>query len=143
MKTNICKRSVGVNYQSDGTATVNIWAPMATSVELKLTDGVQLPLQKKDLGYWHLTTADIKPGMEYGLVLDGKEPLADPASIFQPDGVHGLSSVIYLESFEWSDGEWHNIDINDFIIYGGPFLVPHCPACPIVAGVGRMGHTGQ
>ena len=41
-------------------------------------------------------------GDRYTYVLDGERPLPDPASRFQPDGVHGPSQVVDPGAFAWT-----------------------------------------
>lgn len=43
-------------------------------------------------------------------MIDGKGPFPDPASRFQPDGVHGCSQVVDHSSFKWSDNSWKGLD---------------------------------
>ena len=41
----------------------------------------------------------------------------DPASLYQPDGVHGSSAIVNLNSFVWTDNQWKGIVPEDLIIY--------------------------
>jgi maltooligosyltrehalose trehalohydrolase len=50
-------------------------------------------------------------------MLDGTDPIPDPVSRSQPDGVHGLSQVIDPNRFQWTDGNWKGLSLPDFIIY--------------------------
>jgi maltooligosyltrehalose trehalohydrolase len=76
-----------------------IWAPFAKSVDL-LVSGQRLPLRPRapgpgaHPGYWH---ADVELSLlclGYRLSIDGGEPLPDPRSAWQPEGVHGASHWI-------------------------------------------------
>jgi maltooligosyltrehalose trehalohydrolase len=42
---------------------------------------------------------------------------ADPASRFQPDGVHGPSRVIDPSAFRWSDAGWSPPSLADLVLY--------------------------
>lgn len=118
MKASICKRLIGVNFNSDGLANVLVWAPFARSVNLILKESdAALSLQPADKGYWTLNTMELKPGMDYGFSTDGQAPLPDPASLFQPNGVHGLSTAIDIGQFAWTDQHWLNPHLGDYIIY--------------------------
>ncbi len=44
-------------------------------------------------------------------------PFPDPASRFQPEGVHGPSEVVDPRGFQWEDKEWKAIALEDFVIY--------------------------
>jgi len=95
----MANRLVGVNFHSSGIADVSLWAPGAQEVALRL-DGrnTDLPLEKNNRGFWHLNTNQLKAGDRYRFVLDEKA-LPDPASLSQPDGVHGYSEAIDLNNF--------------------------------------------
>src|SRR5207244_1595325 len=57
-----------------------------------------------------------RPGTEYWFALDGRE-LADPASRWQPESVHGPSAVFDHASFEWTDGGWRPPPLPEYVIY--------------------------
>ena len=118
LSTDVIKRDVGVNINEDGSATVVVWAPQAESIELKLEkSGQRIPLVKTLYGYWRQLTRDIYDGDLYKFVIDGKLELPDPASLCQPEGVHGPSSVFNLKQFGWSDNDWKNITLGQYIFY--------------------------
>jgi len=112
----IKQRGLGVYADENGTATIRVWSPEAETLELA-TDALSLPLQKDDEGYWTATTTALKPGDRYRFRIDGKESYPDPASLHQPDGVHGPSQVMQPESFAWSDAQWPNLPLEDYIFY--------------------------
>lgn len=114
---NLKKRSIGVNFNAAGQAEINLWAPFAKSVMLLLSDKNKCPLKEASYGYWHLTTAILKPGDTYQFVLDDGKPLPDPASLVQPKGVHEPSQTFDLQSFVWDDKSWQNISLNNYIFY--------------------------
>ncbi len=95
-----------------------LWAPAAETAGLMLcSSGEVLPLLQQTYGYWSLSTSRLKPGDRYKFVLDGKDDLPDPASLSQPEGVHGASAVVDLRSFRWSDEHWLNIPQQEYILY--------------------------
>ena len=99
-------------------ADVCLWAPQAKQVRLKVqSTGEELPLLPQQYGYWNLETDKLKEGSRYQFVLDDKAPLPDPASLSQPEGVHGASEVVDLHDAEWTDSEWNNIPLQDYILY--------------------------
>ena len=113
----INRRNIGLNFNAEGIAIVRLWAPNAETVSLQLDNRkVTIPLEKVDFGNWELLTSQVKPGDDYFFVVDDKE-LPDPASLFQPDGVHGPSQAVDLHDFEWTDGDWKNPDQEGYIIY--------------------------
>src|SRR5690242_7248851 len=109
------KRTIGINFNKSGEAEILIWAPEAKLVELN-HNNKRLPLNKEDLGYWQITSDLIKPNDLYKIIINEKE-LPDPASLAQPEGVHGPSKAVDLNSFKWSDEQWKNIPLKDYIIY--------------------------
>lgn len=112
------KRSIGVNFVADGKAMIRLWAPLAAEVAVMLpAAGQTLALQPGDRGYWELLTDALKPGERYEFLLDGHKERPDPAALAQPDGVHGPSLAIDLEDFVWSDQDWKNPALADYLIY--------------------------
>ncbi|RAJ27287.1 malto-oligosyltrehalose trehalohydrolase [Pedobacter cryoconitis] len=111
----ILKREIGVNFNSDHIAAVKVWAPKATQVAIQ-TGELLLELTPDLFGYWSLPTALIKPGDRYEFILDNDQRLADPASLSQPDGVHGSSLAIDTR-YNWTDADWENIPLQDYIFY--------------------------
>lgn len=77
----------------------------------------EIPLAPSEYGYWTLTTPELQPGSRYSFSLDGKPPLPDPSSLYQTKGVHGPSAAFNLGDFRWSDQQWVNPPLTDYIIY--------------------------
>lgn len=120
MNLNISKRSLGIVLNDRGSAEVTLWSPLAQKVELVVGDGnaaETIPLQKQELGFWHTTTAKVKAGTRYKFSIDDKDPLPDPASLFQPEGVHQHSVVVNLDQYTWKDQSWNNLPLPSYIIY--------------------------
>jgi maltooligosyltrehalose trehalohydrolase len=110
-------RNIGVNFNKDGKAEVQVWAPFAKELSLVLIASQKdIPLRNEEYGYWSLTTTALKPGDLYYLAINGKQ-LPDPASLSQPDGVHGPSRALALAEFNWADAEWKNHPLEDYLIY--------------------------
>ena len=61
--------------------------------------------------------AGAKPGNRYAYRLDGGELLPDPASRYQPDGVHGPSEVIAADQYRWRDSEWKGRAAGSHVLY--------------------------
>ncbi|QJD97036.1 malto-oligosyltrehalose trehalohydrolase [Mucilaginibacter robiniae] len=107
----------GVTVQADG-ASVLLWAPKAKQAAIKLGDtNKEIPLQQQEYGYWTLHTDQLKAGSLYQFILDGQDPLPDPASLSQPEGVHTASAVVDLAAFSWTDNGWKNPKLEDYILY--------------------------
>jgi maltooligosyltrehalose trehalohydrolase len=68
-------------------------------------------------GYFETFVADIGAGSLYRYSIDGGEPLPDPASRFQPKGVHGPSMVIDPRSYAWRHEEWQAVPQPELVFY--------------------------
>ena len=64
---------------------------------------------------------DLFPGTRYLYRLNDDKDRPDPASRFQPEGVHGPSEVVDPGEFPWDDEAWTGIPLRDFIIYETPY----------------------
>lgn len=74
----------------------SVWAPFAKSVDL-VTPERRVAMQSDARGYWR-AEADASIGRRYQYAVDGGAPLPDPRSRWQPEGVHGASHVIDVDS---------------------------------------------
>jgi len=113
---NSLKRNIGVDFKEDKTAVINFWAPQAKSVELVLKSKT-IPLQKVDFGYWVIKTQALTSGDHYNFLIDEKVFIPDPASLSQPDGVHGISKAYDTKDFNWTDEDWKNPALGSYLIY--------------------------
>jgi maltooligosyltrehalose trehalohydrolase len=85
-----------------------VHAPAATRVDLVLegpVDGERAMVCGND-GIWELYVDAARSGQRYRVRLDGADPLPDPASRFQPRGVHEASEVVDPAAFRWTDVDW-------------------------------------
>jgi maltooligosyltrehalose trehalohydrolase len=97
-----------------------VWAPNARKIELVLgvgADALRLPMEPEPRGFFGLTTPMPSAGMRYAYALDGRDPLPDPGSRWQPDGVHEASAVFFTDQFVWDEGSWKGVDREDLVIY--------------------------
>ncbi len=81
--------------------------------------GRSVPMERDEWGYHRATVAGVAPGARYRYRLDGRgeKERPDPASRFQPEGVHGPSVVTDPGSFRWSDAAWAGLPMEQFVIY--------------------------
>src|SRR5689334_19304640 len=86
-----------------------VWAPKRKSVRVALPAGDDQLLTLADEGNGHFSgvAPHAKAGTLYAFLLDDEDKrYPDPASRYQPEGVHGPSVVIDPAAFKWTDGEW-------------------------------------
>jgi maltooligosyltrehalose trehalohydrolase len=115
MLQNTEKRTLGLNFTTASSANALVWAPYAGSVAIVIGDKA-ITLKKEEYGYWDVEVPEIAPGILYKFNLDGKE-FPDPASLYQPNGVHEASALVNLNSFIWTDSQWKGINTEDLIVY--------------------------
>lgn len=107
----------GVRFTEKG-AECLLWAPHGRGAELLLeATGEKLLLEKGERGWWRLVTDRLRPGDLYRFVLDGEKNLPDPASLSQPEGVHGPSQAVDVSHFLWTDDSWRAMPLEDYLIY--------------------------
>jgi maltooligosyltrehalose trehalohydrolase len=112
----VTKRSLGISFTEDGNAVACTWAPLVKQVAVQLEEKT-IPLQKMEYGYWSIISDEIKPGDRYKIQLDEEDAWPDPVSLSQPDGVHQGSEAIDIGQFKWTDNEWKNPPLEEYIIY--------------------------
>ena len=114
---------LGANFLGARGCSFLVWAPKAKRVEVCLTAPTReawreqvVPLHPAGLGYYQALAEGIGPGARYFYRLDGELERPDPASRFQPEGVHAASAIID-PAFEWSDQGWFGLPLRDYILY--------------------------
>jgi maltooligosyltrehalose trehalohydrolase len=99
-----------------------VWAPARKSVELSLSSGSDsavklIPMERDSSGYFRAVVDGVESGGRYSYRLDHGDARPDPASRFQPDGVHGPSQLIDLSTFRWTDQAWKGAALSDTVVY--------------------------
>jgi len=98
-----------------------VWAPGRQKVELVLegeAQGVRAPpLEREGEGYWQALAPGVRAGALYRYRLDGEGPFPDPASRFQPEGVHGPSQVVDPDGYEWQSAAWRGLPLEELAVY--------------------------
>ena len=97
-----------------------IWAPKIQSLQLRLLSGKAAgdhPLARVEGGVYETWVRDAAAGDRYSYVVDNTEVLPDPASRFQPEGVHGPSEIVAPATFVWTDARWATRPVRDHIVY--------------------------
>jgi maltooligosyltrehalose trehalohydrolase len=93
---------------------LSVWAPSAKSVEL-VTPAGRVALAAGEKGYWRGESAQVRGGYKYSI--DGGEPLPDPRTRWQPQGVHGPSHVLEVGRLDKRVGHFRPKPLSAAIIY--------------------------
>ena len=111
---------IGANVTPDGTH-FRVWAAIVQAVDVVVyaaDGGVRVsPMQPAGDGFYTAELAGVAAGTRYSYRLNGVDDRPDPASRFQPAGVHGPSEVVDPAGFAWNDRDWRGVALEDAIIY--------------------------
>ncbi len=117
----------GAVLQADQRCRFGLWGPELQSVELKLISPQEatVSMERGDRGFWSVTVENVAEGTQYRYRVNGSEEYPDPASYWQPEGVHGPSAVVNHGRYRWGDSQgdrsrnlpWRNLPLQDYIIY--------------------------
>lgn len=111
----------GARLHHDGGCRWRVWAPAVRSLDLILhsTGGKKSrhSMEKEFGGYYTCHVNGIRSGQRYTYRLNDERELPDPASQWQPDGIHEASAVWEPGSFEWTDGNWKGIPKEELVLY--------------------------
>jgi maltooligosyltrehalose trehalohydrolase len=112
--------SLGAWPEQDG-VRFSVWAPEEPRIEVEWTEpGGERRLYTLDRhadGKHGGFVPNLPVGTRYRYRLSGDRHLPDPASRFQPEGVHGPSEVIDAGAFIWNDAHWAGIPRTELILY--------------------------
>lgn len=106
-------------FHLNGKTTFVLFAPSAQGAEVVLPDSNRsIALEKNEDGYFSIETDIAGPGTRYFLKTDQmSEPRPDPASLWQPMGVHKMSVVVDQRLFSRKQPNWRGRSIHDMVIY--------------------------
>src|SRR5438477_6113197 len=109
--------NIGATYLGNGNTEFTVWTPLKEKMVLHIVHPFdkKIEMQKDEQGYFHVV-AEAQPGCRY-FFMPGEKDLPDPASRFQPLGVHGPSEIIDQSAFKWSDENWKGISFSELILY--------------------------
>jgi maltooligosyltrehalose trehalohydrolase len=118
----------------EGATLFRVWAPDAQQLELvvcgrpgssSLSPGDLdrvldvRPMMRDASGCWSVSAHDAGAGTLYKFRLDGREShtFPDPASRYQPFGVHGPSAVVDPGAYRWTDRSWQRPALDRLVFY--------------------------
>jgi maltooligosyltrehalose trehalohydrolase len=100
----------------DGGVAFQLWAPGAERVMLEI-DGAQPMAMARDTDGWHRAESATHAPALYRFRLPDGTAVPDPASRFQPDGVHGPSLVADPSSYRWQNTAWRGRPWHETVLY--------------------------
>jgi maltooligosyltrehalose trehalohydrolase len=112
---------IGAQLRDNG-VRFRVWAEDAQRVEVVILGAEDKEQHAHDLtrdtkGYFEGFIEGVGAGTRYMYRLNGDTLRPDPASRYQPEGVHGPSEVVG-SAFGWSDGgTWQGISLEEMVIY--------------------------
>jgi maltooligosyltrehalose trehalohydrolase len=104
-------------WLTDGGVRFRVWAPDHERVDVRIGAESDYRLSREAGGYHAGLLPVIGAGARYKYVLDAGDAFPDPASRFQPEGVHGPSEVIDASAFEWTDDAWPGLQLESLVVY--------------------------
>jgi maltooligosyltrehalose trehalohydrolase len=109
---------LGARYLDGKQCSFLVWAPKAKSVDVHIIaphESVE-SLEPTSSGYFYGEVEGVHPGARYKYRINGGPEFPDPASRFQPAGVHGPSEIVSA-NFEWRDQDWRGLPLADYVVY--------------------------
>ncbi|CAN5444270.1 malto-oligosyltrehalose trehalohydrolase [soil metagenome] len=103
----------GVRYRT--------WAPRKATVKAVIFDGKgeikrKVSLGEEAAGYFSALDPEGRAGDRYKYRFEGRD-WPDPASRFNPDGVHGAAQVIDPGDYAWHDETWSVPPLSELVLY--------------------------
>jgi maltooligosyltrehalose trehalohydrolase len=105
-----------------GTGTrFRVWAPAARTVRVAVETGRAAgrtaPLARDPNGYFEAAVPGVAAGDRYRYFLDEHGPYPDPASRYQPEGLHGPSEVVDADAFPWKHAGFRGVPLARLALY--------------------------
>ena len=129
--------ALGHYLDEQGRSAFRVFAPERQSLALLLENEQQAyPMTRQADGHWTVTLPRLAEGSRYRFVVEGM-PHPDPASRWQPEGVHGPSAVALPRRV--STPGWQGVTIEEAIIYE-LHLGTFTPEGTLAAAAGKLPH---
>ncbi|MHB1035880.1 MAG: malto-oligosyltrehalose trehalohydrolase [Pirellulales bacterium] len=110
----------GALHQPDGSVVWRVWAPRSSAVSLVTSssdESAKHAMVGEGNGYFVHRQERVSEGLTYAYKLDDGREYPDPASRWQPNGVHRPSAVFFPDSHGWSDASWRGIPRDELVVY--------------------------
>jgi maltooligosyltrehalose trehalohydrolase len=112
-------KKIGAYIKKEGGCCFSVWAPFKEDVSVNIIapEEKSVHMNRDDRGYWFAEAKNALPGTRYVFEIEKKMARPDPASHFQPEGVHGPSEVVDHEAFLWEDSNWQGVVRDELVLY--------------------------
>lgn len=109
---------IGAIYK-DNRTIFKVWAPTKERMVLHIVspEDTKYDMRRDHAGYFSVELDGISDQVRYYYQPDGAKDYPDPASRYQPMGVHGPSQVIDHHKFAWDDLNWRGIAFDRLLLY--------------------------
>lgn len=116
---NLSQLRVGTQLNADQSCLFRLWAPEKSEVSLHFVSPAESRhfMTRVGEGYFETTVPDCPAGACYYYIVDNGDDLPDPASAYQPEGVHGPSAVVDHQRYRWSDDGWEPPPFSELVLY--------------------------
>jgi maltooligosyltrehalose trehalohydrolase len=116
---------IGAEVRPAGGAHFRVWAPRRRNIAIEFSDSPSGPtptgrliLDPEGDGYFSGFSPHASAGTRYAFRLDDEVKLyPDPASRWQPEGVHGPSELVDPAAFAWNDAAWNGPTLRGQVLY--------------------------
>jgi malto-oligosyltrehalose trehalohydrolase len=106
----------GTELRDDGVA-FRLWAPSRERASV-VVDGAEHALEPRAGGWFERTVRGARAGARYAFAFPGADVrVPDPASRFQPDGVHAPSEVVDPRAYAWQQAGWRGRPWHEIVLY--------------------------
>ncbi|CAM2006897.1 malto-oligosyltrehalose trehalohydrolase [Acanthopleuribacter pedis] len=108
----------GPHFLDDTRVLFRVWAPFQDQVKL-VFDGENRPRPMTPIcdGFHELICDDVVPGALYYFQVGDHQRFPDPASRYQPQGVHGPSQLTKLDPYPWQTKNWRGLKLEELVLY--------------------------
>ncbi|MCG2682742.1 MAG: malto-oligosyltrehalose trehalohydrolase [Planctomycetales bacterium] len=137
----------GALLQPDGSVVWRVWAPRSENVSLVAwpdDSRTETAMTPEGFGYFTCRQSDVRAGLRYAFRLDDGREYPDPASRWQPDGVHQPSALWFPTEYKWGDGSWRGVPREELAVYElhvGAFT-PEGTFAAIIPRLGQLAELG-
>jgi len=108
-------RQFGPEFVDSTQVAFQVDAPAVAQLELVIEGQPPIAMKKHEERF--RATVDATHGDRYRFRLPSGQGYPDPASRFQPEGVHGPSQLIDPRRYTWHDSSWKGVQKRDLIFY--------------------------